>query len=154
MKLMESKRQEGKTTSEKILEKIHTYSKSNGYPPSIRELAEMTGLKSTSTVHGHLKRLERKGKISRGVEMPRAIKVLKVKQKEIKIEIIETLGTLSEPSSDHVEQLNSVRWDDKEIRFDIRSFAADNECVGEGITLTINGMKRLWAVMNDSGLFL
>ena len=32
-----------------------------GYPPSVREICEAVGLKSTSTVHGHLERLEKKG---------------------------------------------------------------------------------------------
>ena len=36
-----------------------------GYPPSVREICEAVGLRSTSTVHGHLSRLEKKGYIRR-----------------------------------------------------------------------------------------
>lgn len=36
-----------------------------GYPPSVREICSAVSLKSTSTVHGHLERLEKKGYIRR-----------------------------------------------------------------------------------------
>lgn len=49
---------------------------SRGYPPSVREICEAVGLKSTSTVHGHLERLEKKGFIRRDPTKPRAIEVL------------------------------------------------------------------------------
>lgn len=48
-----------------------------GYPPSVREICEAVSLKSTSTVHGHLARLERKGYIRRDPTKPRAIELLK-----------------------------------------------------------------------------
>lgn len=36
------------------------FTKTNGYPPSVREICKAVSLKSTSTVHGHLKRLEKR----------------------------------------------------------------------------------------------
>lgn len=50
---------------------------SKGYPPSVREICLAVGLKSTSTVHGHLERLEKKGYIRRDPTKPRAIELLK-----------------------------------------------------------------------------
>ncbi len=47
-----------------------------GYPPSVREICDAVGLKSTSTVHGHLSRLEKKGLIRRDPTKPRAIEIL------------------------------------------------------------------------------
>lgn len=47
-----------------------------GYPPSVREICDAVSLKSTSTVHGHLERLEKKGYIRRDPSKPRAIEVL------------------------------------------------------------------------------
>lgn len=47
-----------------------------GYPPSVREICDAVNLKSTSTVHGHLERLEKKGFIRRDPTKPRAIEVL------------------------------------------------------------------------------
>jgi repressor LexA len=48
-----------------------------GYPPSVREIGEAVGLASSSTVHGHLSRLEQKGYIRRDPTKPRAIEILK-----------------------------------------------------------------------------
>ncbi|MBQ7063841.1 MAG: transcriptional repressor LexA [Firmicutes bacterium] len=47
-----------------------------GYPPSVREICEAANLSSTSTVHGHLERLEKKGFIRRDPTKPRAIEIL------------------------------------------------------------------------------
>lgn len=47
-----------------------------GYPPSVREIGDAVGLASSSTVHGHLSRLEKKGYIRRDPTKPRAIEIL------------------------------------------------------------------------------
>ncbi len=44
-------------------------------PPSVREICEATGIKSTSTVHAYLKRLEDDGYISRRSGLNRAIRL-------------------------------------------------------------------------------
>lgn len=44
-----------------ILEFIKNEVREKGYPPSVREIGEAVGLASSSTVHGHLERLEKKG---------------------------------------------------------------------------------------------
>lgn len=47
-----------------------------GYPPSVREIAKAVGLASSSTVHGHLERIENKGYIRKDPTKPRAIEIL------------------------------------------------------------------------------
>lgn len=59
-----------------ILEFIKQEVRDKGYPPSVREIGEAVGLASSSTVHGHLERLEKKGMIRRDPTKPRAIEVL------------------------------------------------------------------------------
>ncbi|MCQ1529888.1 transcriptional repressor LexA [Lutispora saccharofermentans] len=59
-----------------VLDFIKKELASKGYPPSVREICEAVNLKSTSTVHGHLERLEKKGFIRRDATKPRAIEVL------------------------------------------------------------------------------
>ncbi|MDR7236424.1 transcriptional repressor LexA [Neobacillus drentensis] len=59
-----------------ILDFIKSEVKSKGYPPSVREIGEAVGLASSSTVHGHLARLESKGLIRRDPTKPRAIEIL------------------------------------------------------------------------------
>ncbi|MFC0043653.1 transcriptional repressor LexA [Metabacillus iocasae] len=59
-----------------ILNFIKQEVKGKGYPPSVREIGEAVGLASSSTVHGHLARLESKGLIRRDPTKPRAIEIL------------------------------------------------------------------------------
>ncbi|ETB71194.1 transcriptional regulator [Bacillus sp. CPSM8] len=47
--------------SEQILEAIDELTKEKGFPPSVREIGERVGLKSSSTTKGHLDRLRKKG---------------------------------------------------------------------------------------------
>lgn len=59
-----------------ILEFIKDQIASKGYPPSVREICDAVGLKSTSTVHLHLNKLEKLGYIKRDATKPRAIEIL------------------------------------------------------------------------------
>ena len=47
-----------------------------GYPPSVREICSAVDLKSTSTVHSHLNKLEEYGYIKKDPTKPRAIEVI------------------------------------------------------------------------------
>lgn len=58
---------------ERILAYIESVIRTRGYAPSVREIAEAVGLRSTSTVHGHLTRLEKKGLLHRDAMKPRAM---------------------------------------------------------------------------------
>lgn len=58
-----------------ILDFIKNEVRERGYPPSVREIGEAVGLASSSTVHGHLERLEKKGYIRRDPTKPRAIEI-------------------------------------------------------------------------------
>lgn len=66
-----------------------------GYPPAVREICKGVGLKSTSTVHGHLEKLENKGYIRKDPTKPRAIEILDneddfllVKKKTVDIPVV------------------------------------------------------------------
>lgn len=59
-----------------ILQYMKSQINLKGYPPSVREICEAVGLRSTSTVHGHLSKLEDKGYIRRDATKPRAIEIL------------------------------------------------------------------------------
>lgn len=71
--MLESKRDK----QSEIYEYMKKYILDKGYPPSVREICAAVGLRSTSTVHGHLERLEKKGIIRRDPTKPRAIEFLK-----------------------------------------------------------------------------
>jgi len=59
-----------------IFDFIKNEVETKGYPPSVREIAKAVGLASSSTVHGHLERIENKGYIRRDPTKPRAIEIL------------------------------------------------------------------------------
>jgi repressor LexA len=60
----------------RILAFISSEASDKGFPPSVREICAAVGLKSTSTVHGYLNNLEKKGYIKRDLTKPRAIDIL------------------------------------------------------------------------------
>lgn len=62
-------------TQQRILDYIEKNIEVNGYSPSVREIGQAVDLKSTSTVHGHLNRLEKKGLLHREAMKPRTIDV-------------------------------------------------------------------------------
>ena len=72
----------GSGIRKKILEAIVGYIQEHGYSPTVREIGNMVGLKSTSTVHHHLTVMLDEGVIESdgGIGTPRAIRVVKTKK--------------------------------------------------------------------------
>ena len=61
---------------EQILQFIRSEIETKGYPPSVRAICRAVNLRSTSTVHMHLRTLENRGMIRRDASKPRALEVL------------------------------------------------------------------------------
>ena len=74
-------------TQERILSYIQEEIQARGYAPSVREIGEAVGLKSTSTVHGHLMRLEKKGLLHRDAMKPRAMGLTKQVDEDLEDEV-------------------------------------------------------------------
>jgi repressor LexA len=60
-----------------ILGVIHEHVDAHGYPPSVREIGDAVGLKSTSSVHAQLATLEEKGYLRRDPTKPRALEFIR-----------------------------------------------------------------------------
>jgi len=60
-----------------ILEFMKKELKHKGYPPSVREIGAAVDLKSSSSVHSQLEKLEAKGYIKKDPTKPRAIEIIK-----------------------------------------------------------------------------
>ena len=73
---------------EEILQFLKSEIRMKGYPPSVREICAAVGLRSTSTVHGHLKRLEEKGYVRRDPTKPRALEILKQEDEKTSGELV------------------------------------------------------------------
>lgn len=58
-----------------ILAMIHAHVEEHDYPPSVREIGDAVGLRSTSSVHAHLQTLADKGYLRRDPTKPRALEL-------------------------------------------------------------------------------
>jgi repressor LexA len=56
-----------------ILDYMISFTEAHAYPPSVREICAAVGLKSTATVHTHLRNLEKRGIITRDPSKQRAV---------------------------------------------------------------------------------
>ena len=74
---MRKKKLELNKREKEILKFIERQIMTDGYPPSVREIGEAVGLKSTATVHGYLARLEEKGYIKKKDKKGRTLRLIK-----------------------------------------------------------------------------
>lgn len=69
---------------QKVLDYVKEQIKKDGYAPSVREICRALDLKSTSTVHGYLSRLEKKGLIQKAALKPRTLRIVSDEKEEEK----------------------------------------------------------------------
>lgn len=68
---------------------------------------------------------------------------------EIKFEIVEEIGVLSESTKGWRTELNLVRWNEREPKYDLRNWSENHEKIGKGITLSNDEMVKLKELLND-----
>jgi repressor LexA len=78
-----------------ILNFIKKQIREKGYPPTVREICAGVGLSSTSTVHGHLERMEKKGIIKRDKTKTRAIEIVEDSFNRKELINIPLIGTVT-----------------------------------------------------------
>ncbi len=71
---------------------------------------------------------------------------------EIKYEITENLGTLSESGKGWFKELNLVSWNDREPKYDIRDWSPEHDKMGKGVTLSREELKELKKLLNSLDL--
>lgn len=71
---------------------------------------------------------------------------------EIKYEIKETIGTLSESAKGWAKELNLVSWNDKEPKYDLREWDPEHKKMGKGVTLSVDELKKLRDMLNGMDL--
>ena len=67
---------------------------------------------------------------------------------EIKFEIIKKIGVLSATASGWEKQLNLMRWNDRDPKYDIREWSPDGEKMGKGVTLSKEELLALKELLN------
>lgn len=71
---------------------------------------------------------------------------------DIKFEIKETVGVLSESAKGWVKELNLISWNDKEPKYDIREWSPDHQKMGKGVTLSREELMRLKEILGEMEL--
>ena len=67
---------------------------------------------------------------------------------ELKFEITESLGVLSENAKGWTKELNKVSWNEREPKYDLREWNPDHTRMGKGITLTEEEVEMLKKILN------
>ena len=80
-----------------ILQYIYNNVEKRGFPPTVREICQAVGLASTSTVHGHIDRLEKNGLLIKDATKPRALEITQegLKALNIKPKVIPMIGLVT-----------------------------------------------------------
>ncbi|MDP4178096.1 MAG: PC4/YdbC family ssDNA-binding protein [Bacillota bacterium] len=71
---------------------------------------------------------------------------------DIKYEIKETIGSLSESSKGWKKELNLISWNDKEPKYDLRDWDSEHKKMGKGVTLSFEELKKLKEILNQMKL--
>lgn len=71
---------------------------------------------------------------------------------DIKFEIKETLGILSESVKGWKKELNLISWNDKEPKYDLRDWDQEHKKMGKGITLSLEELEKIKEILNDMNL--
>lgn len=66
---------------------------------------------------------------------------------DIKYEIIEELGVLSESAKGWKKELNLISWNGSEPKYDLRDWAPNHEKMGKGVTLNEEEVKTLYKIL-------
>lgn len=69
---------------------------------------------------------------------------------EIKYEIVEHLGVLSETDKGWKKELNLVSWNDREPKYDLRDWSENHDRMNKGITLTKEEAESLKDILNKN----
>ncbi|KEI07138.1 seryl-tRNA synthetase [Clostridium sp. K25] len=67
---------------------------------------------------------------------------------DIKFEIKENVGVLSESAKGWKKELNLISWNDKEAKYDIRDWDSEHKKMGKGVTLNVDELKALKEILN------
>jgi hypothetical protein len=67
---------------------------------------------------------------------------------DIQYEIIKTIGVLSKSASGWSKELNLIRWNDREPKYDLRDWSADGTKMGKGVTLSQQELQALKELLN------
>ena len=68
---------------------------------------------------------------------------------DIKYEIEEEIGVLSESAKGWTKEFNKVSWNGGRAKYDLRDWAPEHEKMGKGVTLTDEEAKALYEILKN-----
>ena len=71
---------------------------------------------------------------------------------DIKFEIKETMGVLSESAKGWKKELNLISWNDKEAKYDIRDWDSEHKKMGKGVTLNVDELRAFKEILNGMNI--
>jgi repressor LexA len=153
---------------QKILQFLTKFQDENGYSPSIREIGESIGVKSTSLVDYYLKQLEDMGHIDRNSHISRSIRILT----QVESGFVEQAKQVVKEAAQSVSELFSIpiagrivasapipvpssdlSYFDSESSVEIaRSLLPSREKVDDLFALEVQGESMIDAMINDGDI--
>lgn len=68
---------------------------------------------------------------------------------ELKFEVVEQIGVLSENAKGWRKEFNLVSWNERDPKYDIREWDPDHKKMSKGITMTEEEAKILYEILKD-----
>lgn len=67
----------------------------------------------------------------------------------IQFDIIQTVKVLSEGNKGWKKELNIIRWNGRQAKYDIRDWSEDHQKMGKGVTFTSEELEELKIALED-----
>jgi len=133
---------------EKVLNELKKYLAKKGYPPTVRELCNLTNLSSTATVQVHLDHLQEKGYIKRDKIKNRTIELLVPNEYDIKNDTVVSLPLLGKVTAGN--PIEAIERPDE--YFDVPAFMINPK--KETFSLNVSGDSMINIGIHDNDIVL
>ena len=133
---------------EKVLIELKKYLAKKGYPPTVRELCNLTNLSSTATVQVHLDHLQEKGYIKRDKVKNRTIELLVPNEYDVKSDTVVSLPLLGKVTAGN--PIEAIERPDE--YFDVPSFMINPK--KETFSLNVSGDSMINIGIHDNDIVL
>lgn len=133
---------------ERVLNELKKYLAKKGYPPTVRELCELTNLNSTATIHVHLDHLQEKGYIKKDKEKNRTIELLVPNEYDQKNDTVVSIPLLGKVTAGN--PIEAIQRPDE--YFDVPAFMINPK--KETFSLNVSGDSMINAGIHDNDIVL
>lgn len=133
---------------ERVLNELKKYLAKKGYPPTVRELCELTNLNSTATIHVHLDHLQEKGYIKKDKEKNRTIELLVPNEYDQKNDTVVSLPLLGKVTAGN--PIEAIQRPDE--YFDVPAFMINPK--KETFSLNVSGDSMINVGIHDNDIVL